>query len=52
MIVKNLISFAFVLVSIVTCDKSVFVSHRCLDFQLQNLFSLAAQPHDCVNSSP
>ena len=40
------------LVSIVICDKSVFVSHRCLDFQLQTLFSLAAQPHDCVNSSP
>ena len=32
--------------------KSVFVSHRCLDFQLQTLFWLAAQPHDCVNSSP
>ena len=30
----------------------VFVSHRCLLFQLQTLFWLAAQPHDCVNSLP
>ena len=42
------------LVSIVICDNSqvCFFISVMLDFQLQTPFWLAAQPHDCVKSSP